>query len=88
VAGVAGVAAARNARHAALLARVRGEGVCRVPRVAKHAAQGAALVADGLAGGRSAAIVARLGIRDASGSVLDHLHVVTPQAARRRLGID
>jgi predicted butyrate kinase (DUF1464 family) len=55
--------------------------------VAGQAAQGAALLADGLAGGSSAPLVERLGIRDASGSVLDHLHVVSPAAARARLGL-
>ena len=53
----------------------------------KHAAQGAALIADGLAGGSSAPIVDVLGIREAHGTVLDHLHVITPAAARARLGI-
>ena len=53
----------------------------------KHAAQGAALLADGLAGGRHAPLVDRLGIRDAAGTVLDHLHVITRQAARARLGL-
>jgi predicted butyrate kinase (DUF1464 family) len=56
-------------------------------RTAKHAAQGAALLADGLAGGRSAALVDALGIREASGTVLDHLFVIPPEAARARLGI-
>ena len=55
--------------------------------VAKQAAQGAALLADGLAGGESAALVETLGIRDASGTVLDHLYVISPEAARARLGI-
>jgi predicted butyrate kinase (DUF1464 family) len=54
---------------------------------AKQAAQGAALLADGLAGGRSAPIVEALRIREARGTVLDHLHVISPAAARRRLGI-
>jgi predicted butyrate kinase (DUF1464 family) len=54
----------------------------------KHAAQGAALIADGLAGGRCAALVQTLGIRDAHGTVLDHLHVISQAAARARLGID
>jgi len=53
----------------------------------KQAAQGAALLADGLAGGRAAPIVEALRIRDARGTVLDHLHVITPADARRRLGI-
>ena len=55
--------------------------------VAKHAAQGAALIADGLAGGGSAALIDALGIREACGTVLDHLHVISPEAARARLGI-
>ncbi len=55
--------------------------------VAKQAAQGAALLADGLAGGASAALVDGLGIREASGTVLDHLYVISPAAARARLGI-
>ncbi len=54
--------------------------------IAKQAAQGAALLADGLAGGASAPIVDALGLRDASGTVLDHLHLISPEAARRRLG--
>jgi predicted butyrate kinase (DUF1464 family) len=39
------------------------------------AAKGAAVLADGLAGGRHAELVERLGVREASGSVLDHLRV-------------
>jgi predicted butyrate kinase (DUF1464 family) len=55
---------------------------------AKHAAQGAALIADGLAGGSSAPIVEALGIREARGTILDHLHVISAAAARSRLGIE
>ena len=33
------------------------------------------MLADGLAGGRYAALVERLGVRDASGSALDHLRL-------------
>jgi predicted butyrate kinase (DUF1464 family) len=55
---------------------------------ASQAAQGAALLADGLSGGGCAALVERLGIREASGTVLDHLYVVSPEAARRRLGME
>ncbi len=54
---------------------------------AKHAAQGAALIADGLSGGPSAALVETLGIREAKGTVLDHLYVISPTAAKVRLGI-
>jgi len=53
---------------------------------ASHAAQGAALIADGLAGGPSSPLVERLGVREASGTVLDHLHVIDAAAARARLG--
>ena len=45
-------------------------------QTAKHAAQGAALLADGLAGGASAPLVDTMGIREASGTVLDHLYFV------------
>jgi predicted butyrate kinase (DUF1464 family) len=55
---------------------------------AKQGAQGAAIMADGLAGGRHRALVDRLGIREARGTVLDHLYVISPAAARRRLGLD
>lgn len=55
--------------------------------VAKAAAQGAALIADGLAGGRASTLVGALGLRAAAGSALDHLYVVSPDAARARLGI-
>ncbi len=48
----------------------------------KHAAQGSALLADGLAGGRYRALVDRLRLREASGSVLDWLR--HPTAAQVR----
>jgi predicted butyrate kinase (DUF1464 family) len=50
----------------------------------KHAAQGAAVVADGLAGGRHAALIELLEIRAASGTVLDWLQ--HPRAAACRAG--
>src|SRR5437879_2667723 len=56
-------------------------------RVAKQGAQGAALVADGLAGGRHRRLVEVMAIRAACGTVLDHLYVVPREAARRRLGL-
>jgi predicted butyrate kinase (DUF1464 family) len=56
-------------------------------RVAKQAAEGAALIANGLAGGSCAELVATLGIREARGSVLDHLYVITPEHARATLGL-
>lgn len=54
----------------------------------KQGAQGAALLADGLAGGSQRSLVERLRIREASGTVLDHLVFITPADARRRLGIE
>ena len=54
---------------------------------AKQGAQGAAVLADGLTGGRYQELVERLGIREAKGTVLDYLYVITPAAARRRLGL-
>lgn len=53
--------------------------------VAKEGAQGAALIADGLAGGRHQALVESLGIRAAEGTALDHLYFITPARARARL---
>jgi predicted butyrate kinase (DUF1464 family) len=56
-------------------------------RTAKEGAQGAALIADGLAGGTNRELVERLAIREAQGTVLDHLYVVPREQARRRLGL-
>jgi predicted butyrate kinase (DUF1464 family) len=56
-------------------------------RTSKEAAQGAALIADGLAGGRHAALTDVMALREAAGTVLDHLYVITPDAARQRLGL-
>jgi predicted butyrate kinase (DUF1464 family) len=52
-----------------------------------QAAQGAALMADGLAGGSYAELIATLGIRDAHGTVLDHLFVTSQEQAKKTLGI-
>jgi predicted butyrate kinase (DUF1464 family) len=49
---------------------------------AKTAAQGAALLADGLAGGRYAPLVERLRLREASGSALDHLRMHGAESIR------
>jgi predicted butyrate kinase (DUF1464 family) len=53
----------------------------------KQGAQGAALLADGLAGGVHAELVSRLRIREAKGTVLDHLVFIPPEAARQSLGL-
>ena len=87
LASAAGVRGAIEARLAAARIGAAVHPLTGFARVAKAAAQGAALVADGLAGGRAAALVDALGIRGASGTVLDHLHFVDPASARARLGI-
>jgi predicted butyrate kinase (DUF1464 family) len=53
-------------------------------QVAKEAAQGAALLADGLAGGPYAGLVETLQIRGAHGTVLDHLYIQDAAALRKR----
>jgi len=85
----------RMAEDASIRERLTGLLGSRLPlrpltgfaRVAKQGAQGAALIADGLAGGEQQALVAHLRIREAAGTVLDHLYVVSPAVARRRLGL-
>jgi predicted butyrate kinase (DUF1464 family) len=69
----------------AVLGEVRG--LSGLAATAKQGAQGAAVLADGLTGGRYQELVERLGIREAKGTVLDYLYVITPAAARRRLGL-
>jgi predicted butyrate kinase (DUF1464 family) len=58
--------------------------VAPVRLVVKAAAQGAAVLADGLAGGRYASLVDRLGVRDANGSALDHLRIYGADRIRLR----
>jgi predicted butyrate kinase (DUF1464 family) len=74
-------------RLAPLMPQVSVHVLSGFAQVAKQAAQGAALLADGLAGGANADLAATLGIREASGSVLDHLYVISPEAAKVRLGL-
>jgi predicted butyrate kinase (DUF1464 family) len=72
--------------YRACVARLRV--VAPVERLGEQkAAKGAAIIADGLAGGSRRELVEWLGIREASGTVLDHLVVISPAAARARLGI-
>lgn len=49
---------------------------------AKEAARGAAMIADGLAGGRFAGLVDTMRLREASGTVLDHLYLKGAAEAR------
>lgn len=67
-------------RHApgmlqALTARLAHVAPVRLAVGSQAASHGAAMLADGLAGGRYAALVDRLGVRAASGSVLDHIRI-------------
>jgi predicted butyrate kinase (DUF1464 family) len=85
---VAGRLAAAPGMLAALAARLAHVAPVRMATgLGAHvnaAAQGAAVLADGLAGGRYAALVARLGVRDASGSALDHLRMYGADRIRLR----
>ncbi len=76
---------ARIASHVADIGPVRL--LTGSARQAKQGAEGAALLADGLAGGKTRRIVDRLRVREAHGSVLDNLLFITPEAARQRLGL-
>jgi predicted butyrate kinase (DUF1464 family) len=53
----------------------------------KQAAQGAALLADGLAGGRWAPLVERLRLREAAGTVMDHLTQPRADEVRAAFGL-
>jgi predicted butyrate kinase (DUF1464 family) len=56
-------------------------------RIAKEAAQGAALIAEGLAGGMHERLIDVMRLRDAGGSSLDHICVDGAESLRRkRLG--
>ncbi len=61
----------RLVRRLSCLATVRT--VNPLARIAKEAAQGAALLAAGLVGGETAPLVEQLRIREASGTVFDHI---------------
>jgi predicted butyrate kinase (DUF1464 family) len=53
-------------------------------RAAKEAAQGAALIGQGLTGGPLEELVEAMGLRAARGSALDHLYVNESDGVRRR----
>jgi predicted butyrate kinase (DUF1464 family) len=87
MARVAGVRDELTRRLAGVVAGAAVQVLSGFADVAKQAAQGAALLADGLAGGRASALVESMGIREARGTVLDHLYVISRATARARLGI-
>ena len=72
---VAGRLAAAPGLLDALAERLGRVAPVRPALAAKSAARGAALLADGLAGGRYAPLVACLRLREARGGVLDHLRM-------------
>jgi predicted butyrate kinase (DUF1464 family) len=53
----------------------------------KEAAQGAALIADGLAGGRHRSVIEAMRLRESRGSALDHLFVAGADQVRRDFGL-
>jgi predicted butyrate kinase (DUF1464 family) len=53
----------------------------------KEAAQGAALIADGLAGGGSRDLVLAMRLREASGTLLDHLYLAGADGVRGLFGL-
>jgi predicted butyrate kinase (DUF1464 family) len=59
----------------ALAERLQGVAPVRPALAVKSAARGAALLADGLAGGSHAPLVARMRLREARGGALDHLRM-------------
>jgi predicted butyrate kinase (DUF1464 family) len=54
--------------------------IALVPEQASAAARGAALLADGLAGGRNAALADALRVRESSGTALDHVRLAGAEA--------
>jgi predicted butyrate kinase (DUF1464 family) len=52
--------------------------------VAKETAQGAALIAEGLAGGTYERLVEVMELRETSGTTLDHLYVDGADALRKK----
>jgi predicted butyrate kinase (DUF1464 family) len=55
-----------------------------IAETAKEAAQGAALIADGMAGGQFADLVATMRLREAQGTVLDYIYVSTAEELRQK----
>jgi predicted butyrate kinase (DUF1464 family) len=75
------------ARRAAIARGMTVEILEGSTRTATQAAEGAALLADGLAGGGQAPLVDLLGVRQSRGTVLDHLYVISREQAKKALGI-
>jgi predicted butyrate kinase (DUF1464 family) len=71
-----------------LVKRLQGYGPVRyvegIAKVAKEAAQGAALIADGLVGGRYKELVGVMELQGAKGTALDHLYIKDADALRQK----
>jgi len=83
---LAGTATVRDALTARLRAVAPVRALAGFAPDCKAAAQGAALLADGLAGGSHRALVEVLRLREAAGTVLDHLYMRGGDRARREFG--
>jgi predicted butyrate kinase (DUF1464 family) len=80
--------AVTDAIRAALGALAKVTALASLPGASvKHAAQGAALLADGLAGGKQAALVERLGLPQAQGTVLSWLLPPRAEEVRRAFSV-
>jgi predicted butyrate kinase (DUF1464 family) len=62
-------------------------GVSGLAVLGKEAAQGAGLIADGLAGGLHRRLVDVMGLREARGTILDHLYVAGSGSIRDQFGL-
>ncbi|MDQ7029068.1 MAG: DUF1464 family protein [Ardenticatenia bacterium] len=58
--------------------------VSGIAQTAKEAAQGAAIIADGMAGGQFADLVDTMRLREAQGTVLDYIYVSTAEELRHK----
>ncbi|MDR3575221.1 MAG: DUF1464 family protein [Anaerolineaceae bacterium] len=71
-----------------LVNRLQGYGSVRYvegfAKVAKEAAQGAALIADGMVGGRYKELVQVMELQGATGTALDHLYIKNAEALRQK----
>ena len=58
--------------------------IAGITKTAKEAAQGAALIADGIAGGQFAGLVEVMRLKEARGTVLDYIHVSLANELKQR----
>ncbi|HMQ50843.1 MAG TPA: DUF1464 family protein [Anaerolineae bacterium] len=58
--------------------------IASLAQTAKEAAQGAALIADGLTGGQFEPLIKTMRLREAGGTVLDHLYVASGETLKQK----